>query len=149
MERSIIHLFAKPSQTWNVFQTEYGVPGRAWISLPDTLEYRPSMIPKAGLGVFSKTFISRYTCKVYISKYWQLIDHGVNPTVVDWAFQVFVLNCLGELSGEGSGTICSYVYKSFHHISDQWCDKLSIFYLKWVITKLEHFLCATVGPTGP
>ena len=43
------------------FQVPWMTPRRAYLTLPRELALAPSVIPQAGLGVFSLTFIRRYT----------------------------------------------------------------------------------------
>ena len=44
-----------------MIQVPWGVPGRAYLTVPSEVEIVPSKIPGAGLGVVSKTFITKHT----------------------------------------------------------------------------------------
>ena len=43
-----------------MIQVPWGVPGRAYLTVPPEVEIVPSKMPNAGLGVVSKTFIPKY-----------------------------------------------------------------------------------------
>ena len=42
------------------YQIPWGVPGRAYLTVPPEVEIVPSKMPNAGLGVVSTTFIPKY-----------------------------------------------------------------------------------------
>ena len=42
-------------------QVPWGMPGRAYLTMPPEVEIVPSKMANAGLGVVSKTFIPKYT----------------------------------------------------------------------------------------
>ena len=44
-----------------MIQVPWGVPGRAYLTVPPEVEIVPSKMPNAELGVVSKTFIPKYT----------------------------------------------------------------------------------------
>ena len=44
-----------------MIQVPWGVPGRAYLTVPPEVEIVPSKMPNTGLGVVSKTFIPKYT----------------------------------------------------------------------------------------
>ena len=43
-----------------IIQIPWGMPGRAYLTVPPEVEIVPSKMPNAGLGVVSKTFIPKY-----------------------------------------------------------------------------------------
>ena len=49
------------SENYSHFQVPWGVPGRAYLTIPPEIELTFSTIPGAGLGTFAKTFIPKYT----------------------------------------------------------------------------------------
>ena len=47
--------------TRSVLQVPYGVPGRAYLTIPPEVSLQKSIIEDAGIGVITNTFIPRYT----------------------------------------------------------------------------------------
>ena len=67
-------------------QVSWGVPGRAYLTLPQGLEIAPSKIKGAGFGVLSNTFIPKYT---WLGEYEGEIVPRENALNVSWyAWQV-------------------------------------------------------------
>ena len=53
------HFLAVKHQIYTIIQVPYGIPNRAYETLPDEVSISRSKIPEAGLGIVAQTFIRR------------------------------------------------------------------------------------------
>ena len=53
------HFLGVKHQIFTIIQVPYGIPNRAYETLPDEVSITRSKIPKAGLGIIAQTFIKR------------------------------------------------------------------------------------------
>ena len=76
-----------------MIQFPWGVPGRAYLTVPPEVEIVPSKMPNAGLGVISKTFVPKYA---WLGEYEGLtvLPHENQISAYAWSVSVMTVMIL-------------------------------------------------------